>query len=366
LGPEVVDGNHRKKVPESVRGERGRLVPQSIRKEVLGYVDEAIAKGISERRTCKYLELNRKTIQNWRRHEGTTDKRKGSDRFVKHRLAALEEETFYDAANSPRFRDHTPEQIVATLAEEGIYYASASTLYRILRKRKAVQHRLETKKPTKNTKAVPILVTGPNQVWAWDITWLKTDVVGLFKYGYNIIDLYDRVIVGWAIEDTESDDHARRLFERVIRDQQVVPQIIHADNGGPMRGVSLGAFLDKLCVTRSHSRPRCSNDNAFIESWHKTLKHTVGYPAFFTCLEHARTWYADFVAWYNNDHLHASLDYVTPYQRRTGEALDIYRKRNQTILAAKEKNPSRWRTGKVRTYDAMPVSMSCRPLSKVA
>lgn len=117
----------------------------------------------------------------------------------------------------------------------------------------------------------------------------------------------------------------------------VVPQIIHADNGGPMRGASLGAFLDSLCVTRSHSRPRCSNDNAFIESWHKTLKHTVGYPAFFTSLEHARTWYADFVAWYNNEHLHSSLDYVTPNQRRTGEALEIYRRRNQTFLPPKRK-----------------------------
>ena len=226
------------------------------------------------------MELNRKTIQNWRQYGGTTDKRKGSDRLVAHKLSALEEETFYNVANGPRFRDCTPEQIVAKLAEEGIYHASASTLYRIFKKREANKHRAETKKPVANKKAVPILVTGPNQVWAWDITWLKTDVVGLFKYGYNIIDLWDRVIVGWAIENTESDDNARRLFERIIRDLLVVPQIIHADNGGPMRGVSLGAFLDSLCVTRSHSRPRCSNDNAFIESWHKTLKHTVGYPAF--------------------------------------------------------------------------------------
>lgn len=312
------------------------------------------------------MELNRKTIQNWRQHEGTTDKRKGSERLVAHKLSALEEETFYNVANGPRFRDCTPEQIVAKLAEEGIYHASASTLYRIFKKREANKHRAETKKPVANKKAVPIIVTGPNQVWAWDITWLKTDIIGFFKYGYTIIDLWDRSIIGWAIEDTESDDHARKLFERIIRDLLVVPQIIHADNGGPMRGASLGAFLDSLCVTRSHSRPRCSNDNAFIESWHKTLKHTVGYPAFFTSLEHARTWYADFVAWYNNEHLHSSLDYVTPNQRRTGEALEIYRRRNQTLLAAKEKNPLRWRTGKVRTYDALPVSMSCRPLSKAA
>lgn len=255
---------------------------------------------------------------------------------------------------------------MAILAGEGTYHASSSTLYRILKKRKALQHRQESKKPATNPKATTILVTGPNQVWAWDVTWLKTDVAGLFKYGYNIIDLYDREIVGWSVEDTESDAHARSLFERVTRHHKAVPQIVHADNGGPMRGVSLGSFLDSLFVTRSHSRPRCSNDNAFIESWHKTLKHTVGYPSFFTSLDHARTWYADFVAWYNYEHLHSSLGYVTPHQRRTGEAHAIYQKRNQTLRDAMMKNPLRWRTGKVRVYDALPVSMSCRPLSKVA
>jgi len=341
-------------------------VPKSLREEVLGYIEEAIAEGISERRTCAHLDLNRKTIQSWRKPDGATDKRKGSARFVAHRLTAEEEDAFYKVANSERFMDATPEQIVAILAGECTYYASSSTLYRILRKRKAMQHRQETKKPVKNAKAISTLVTGPNQVWAWDVTWLKTDVAGLFKYGYNIIDLFDRTLVGWSVEDTESDDHARTLFERVIRYHKVVPKIIHADNGGPMRGVSLGCFLDSLFVTRSYSRPRCSNDNAFIESWHKTLKHTVGYPAFFTSLEHARTWYANFVAWYNYKHLHSSLGYVTPNQRRTGEAIEIYRKRNQTILDAKLKNPLRWRTGKVRYYDALPVSMSCRPLSKAA
>lgn len=281
--------------------------------------------------------LNRKTIQNWREPSGTTDKRKGSARFVPHRLTDEEEEAFYQVANSPRFRDLTPEQIVAILAGEGIYYASSSTLYRILRKREAMQHRQETKKPIKNIKPIPTFVTGPNQVWAWDITWLKTDIAGLFKYGYNIIDLYDRSLVGWSVENTESDEHARVLFERVMRYHKAIPELIHSDNGGPMRGVSLGAFLDSLCVTRSYSRPRCSNDNAFIESWHKTLKHTVGYPAFFTYLEHARTWYASFVAWYNNEHLHSALGYVTPNQRRNGEALIIYQKRNQTLLPPKIK-----------------------------
>jgi len=328
-------------------------------------VAEAIAQGISERRTCKYLELNRKTIQNWRKN-GIQDKRKGSVRFVPHKLTEIEEQAFYNAAMKSRFADRTPEQIVATLAEEGLYYGSPSTLYRILRKRKLLKHRASTKKPVKSNKAVSVYVTAPNQVWAWDITWLKTDVVGLFKYAYTIIDLYDRSIVGWAIEDSESDTHARRLFERVIRTLAIVPQFIHADNGGPMRGVSLAAFLDSLCITRSYSRPRCSNDNAFIESWHKTLKYTPRYPGYFTSLEHARTWYADFVHWYNHEHQHSALGYVTPNQRRTGEASAIYAKRNQTMLMAQQKNPSRWRTGKIHLYDAHDPIMIARPIRKAS
>ena len=133
-----------------------------------------------------------------------------------------------------------------------------------------------------------------------------------------------------------------------------------------MRGVTLAAFLDKLMVSRSYSRPRCSNDNAFVEAFHKTLKYTVGYPKLFTSLEHARTWYADFVQWYNTEHLHSSLGYVTPQQKRTGEAHAIYAKREETIQTARKKNPLRWRLGKTRTYKSLPVSFEHRPVKKVA
>ncbi len=294
------------------------------------------------------------------------DRRKGSERHVAHKLSAEEEQEFYDTANSPRFQNRTPEQIVAILASEGRYIGSVSSLYRILRKRGALQHRQESKKPRKNTPAETYFVTAPNQVYAWDITWLKTDVKGLFKYAYTIIDLFDRSLVGWTIEDNESDEHAARLFSRVVRDLEVIPEIVHADNGHPMRGVTLAAFLDQLLVSRSYSRPRCSNDNAFIESFHKTLKYTVGYPKVFTSLEHARTWYADFVQWYNTEHLHSGLGYVTPQQRRSGEAEAIYAKRDQTIRDARTQNPLRWRQGKTRTYRSLPVSFQYRPVKKAA
>jgi putative transposase len=133
-----------------------------------------------------------------------------------------------------------------------------------------------------------------------------------------------------------------------------------------MRGVTLAVFLDSLLVVRSYSRPRCSNDNAFIESWHKTLKYTVGYPNAFTSLEHARSWFANFVNWYNTKHLHSGIGYVTPQQKRSGEALQIYAVRNQTIAAAKLRNPLRWRRSKTMIYEALPVKAFYRPLVKSA
>ena len=153
---------------------------------------------------------------------------------------------------------------------------------------------------------------------------------------------------------------------RTTRDLGAVPKIVHADNGNPMRGVTLAVFLDSLAVTRSHSRPRCSNDNAFIESWHKTLKYSVGYPDRFKSIEHARIWYADFVNWYNTEHLHSGIGYVTPRQRRTGEADAIYDRRNQTLADARLRNPLRWRRKKTMTYGAPAVRTFYRPFGKAA
>jgi putative transposase len=257
------------------------------RQEILDYVAYAKQEKVSERTVCTFLCITCKTL------------RKGSARYVKHRLTLEEENALYHEATSERFKDLTPEQIVAILAYENNYIASESTLYRLLRKKEALAHRQETKKPCETRLHIPLMVTCPNQVWSWDITWLNTDVKGIYKYAYSIIDLFDRTIVGWSVEDYESDAYATKLFAHVCRDQRVTPQIIHADNGNAMRGVSLAAFLDNLMVSRSYSRPRVSNDNAFIESWHKTLKYTVGYPKFFYSLIHAREWFADFVHWYN-------------------------------------------------------------------
>lgn len=319
---------------------------------------------MAERSTCGFLGITVRTIQNWR-SKGLRDKRKGSSHPTsKLALTPEEWDALYKEATSKRFADHTPEQIIATLAQEGVYIASTSSMYRVLRKRKAMGHRSESRKPSATRESTEITVTGPNQVWSWDITWLKTPVRGIFLYAYTVIDLYDRSIVGWCIETYESDELSMILFARITRDLKVVPQILHADNGHPMRGMTLAVFLDSLFISRSYSRPRCSNDNAFIESWHKTLKYSVGYPKMFETIEAARIWYADFVHWYNNDHQHSGLDYATPMQARNGEAEELFSERNMTILAARERNPLRWSTDRTRTYALPEVKIMYRPLKE--
>jgi transposase InsO family protein len=278
-------------------------------------------------------------------------------------LTAGEEQEFYQIANSKRFRDMTPAQIVAILAGEGTYIASESTLYRILRKRKSLEHRQQSKKPSTPRPAHTYYVSAPDQVYSWDITWLKTEVRGIFLYAYTIIDLYDRSLVGWSIEENESDEHATRLFARLVRDRAVLPKIVHSDNGHPMRGVTLAVFLDSLMISRSFSRPRCSNDNAY---YHKTMKYTVGYPEVFTSINHVRSWYAEFVHWYNTTHLNSTLGYVTPLQRRSGEADQIYATRNKTIINARKKYPLRWRCNRTYSYASKPVSFEYRPLVHAA
>lgn len=333
--------------------------------EILCFVGEAKDLGVAEKTTCSFLGITPRTIQNWR-SKGLRDRRKGSCHPTS-RCALTDEEwdALYAVATSKRFADSTPEQIIATLAQEGTYIASVSSMYRVLRRRNALVHRSESKKPGITRESTEMIVTGPNQVWAWDVTWLKTPIRGLFLYAYTVIDLFDRTIVGWCIETYESDELSMRLFARITRDMKVIPAIVHSDNGHPMRGMTLAVFLDSLFISRSYSRPRCSNDNAFIESWHKTLKYSVGYPKNFASLEAARIWYADFVHWYNHDHQHSSLAYATPMQARTGKAEALFAERNKTIQEARKRNPLRWSTEKTRNYSLPMVKTTYRPLKAV-
>jgi len=246
--------------------------------------------------------------------------------------------------------DINAHEVYNSLLDKGIYLASESSFYRILRSKNATTHRCETKEGSSRKKPATLTATAKNQVWMWDITWIKSSVQGLYYYAYVIEDLFDRSIVGWAIYENESAEHAKELFDAVTRKECAHPIFVHSDNGNAMKGITLVAFYYRLGIVPSFSRPRVSDDNPFIESFFKTLKYTCGYPRFFTDIDHARKWFADFIDWYNRSHMHSGLQYVTPSQKRNGDHNAIFAQRNEVIEDAKRKHPERWGSRDVRKY----------------
>ncbi len=202
--------------------------------------------------------------------------------------------------------------------------------------------------------------TASDQVYTWDITYMGRTVKGLFYYAYVIMDIFDKSIVGWAVHEEESVVYSADLFERTLKGRKIKLRALHADNGGPMKGITLMALLQELKVEVSHSRPRVSNDNPFSESLFKTMKYRVNYPGRFESLDHARQWMASFVLWYNQEHLHSSIGYVTPEQMRTGQAEAIFRDRNATMREARMAYPERWGSRPVKHW-SVPCEVVLNP-----
>ena len=313
-------------------------------------IEEAHENGARYSKACGVVGISHRTLQRWKQGS-LKDRRKGSNKTVTRKVPQETREEIISVCNEPRFRDLTPYEIVPQLLTEGCYLASESTVYRILREADQVHHRSELRVGHRHAKPPERKATGPNQVYTWDITYMGRTVKGLFYYAYVVKDLFDRSIVGWAVHEEESEKHSRALFARILNGGKVKLKALHADNGHPMKGVTLMALLQKLNVAVSHSRPRTSNDNPFIESLFKTMKYHVTYPNAFDTLEDARRWMGDFVHWYNTEHMHSSIGYVTPHQMRYGHASAIFEERNATLQRARELNPERWGARPARTWE---------------
>ena len=312
-----------------------------MRKIAVELIIEANKDGARIWKACEALEISVSTFERWRKGK-YTDNRKGADKIVSRKLTKEEKQKIIDISCSERYKDDNPYKIHASLLDSGIYVASISSFYRVLREKSLVHHRGNTHPGTSHNKPPERVATGPNQVWTWDITWLPSYVRGIFYFSYTIIDIWDRSIVKWAIHDREDDKLAHELFQAALEENGYPDVFVHSDNGNPMKGVSLLALFYKLEICNSYSRPRVSDDNPFIESWFKTMKYDVSYPGKFESITLAREWFAGFVHNYNTAHSHSGLNYMTPHQVRNGEYTKTIKKRNKTMEEAKRQNPIRW------------------------
>ncbi|MBL3671739.1 transposase family protein, partial [Streptomyces sp. M2CJ-2] len=204
-------------------------------------------------------------------------------------LSVAEREAVLELMNRPEYVDLPPAQIYARELDEGRYHCSERTMYRVLKE--AGQDGERRRQATHPSRTVPELVAdGPSQVWSWDITRLAGPAKGMWYHGYVILDIYSRYVVGHTVETAESAVRAEELIREAIERNQVVPHTVHADRGTSMTSKQVSQLLLDLGVTRSHSRPRVSNDNPFSESQFRTTKYQPDYPDRFASLAHAREW----------------------------------------------------------------------------
>ena len=288
------------------------------------------------------MEISIRTFQRWKAGN-TIDQRKGSAKNIPKKLTEKERQQIIDVACSKRFKDLNPYEIVAILAEEGTYIASERSFYRILKENNLLKHRGKSKpRSKKNTKPDELKATGSNQVWSWDITYMKSAILGMFFYLYLFIDIWTRKIVGWEVHEYESAEISSEIMIRLEHEYGINGIRLHSDRGSPMKGSTMLLTLYNLGVISSYSRPRVSDDNPYSESLFKTLKYTAGYPKYFKNIDHAQEWVLEFVNWYNNEHRHSGINYVTPDQREKGLDIKILEKRRKIYRDARLKNPLRW------------------------
>jgi putative transposase len=239
---------------------------------ILALVKEATDAGARLEKACEVIEMRARTIQRWQSQNTGEDRRRGPLTSPGNKLSPKEREKILETVNSPEYRDLPPKQIVPKLADKGIYLGSESTLYRILREEEQLRHR-ERSKPATSTRPREHVATGPNQVYSWDITYLPSPVRGRFYYLYLVMDVWSRKIVGATVHDRESPDLAAELIEEVCILYEIDPRglVLHSDNGGPMKGSTMLATLQRLGIMPSFSRPGVSNDNPFSESLLRTM-----------------------------------------------------------------------------------------------
>jgi putative transposase len=258
-------------------------------------------------------------------------------------LSQVERKQVLGVLHDPDHVDEAPATVYAKLLDAGVYLCSVPTMYRLLRAEGEVHER--RRQATHPPAAKPELqATRPNAVWSWDISKLLGPAKWTWFYLYTIIDIYSRYVPGWLLARAERAALAERLLADTIAKQQVNrgQLTIHADRGASMASRPVAFLLADLGVTKSHSRPHCSNDNPYSEAQFKTLKYRPEFPDRFGCYEDALSFCRRFFCWYNDEHRHSGIGFHTPADVHHGRAEQVRAERAIVLEAAYAAHPERF------------------------
>jgi transposase InsO family protein len=325
-------------------------------------IEQACADGARLAPACALAGIDARTLRRWKAGDGLMqgDRRPDADRPIpSHALSEAERARIIEVANQPGFAATPPARIVPALADQGIYLASESSFHRVLRAHGQMNRRGRAQPPRTLRPPTTHIATRPGEVWCWDVTFLPAQIQGRWFYLYLILDLYSRKVVGFEVHDTDSAEHAAHLAGRAALAEGVhampVRPVLHGDNGATLKATTVLAMLHWLGIKPSYSRPRVSDDNAFAEALFRTAKYRPEFPLKgFADLDAARQWAMRFVQWYNHEHRHSGIRYVTPAQRHAGQDGRMLAARHAVYQDARQRNPHRW-SGQTRNWTPIGV-----------
>jgi len=279
-------------------------------------------------------------------------------------LSNAEQERLLGVLDSERFADLAPATVYATLLDEGLYYGSVRTMYRLLRAHSQNGERRQQRLHPSYAKP-ELLAIRPNEVWSWDITKLKGPAKWTCFHLYVILDIYSRYVVGWMIAHRETAELAEQLIADTVAKEKIVPGTLtlHADRGTSMRSKPVAALLIDLEVAKTHSRPHVSDDNPYSEAQFKTLKYRPGFPERFGSIEDARAHCQQFFRWYNHEHRHGGIGLMAPAAVHDGTAAALTAQRALTLDAAYAAHPIRFK-GRAPQPPTLPSAAWINPPKK--
>jgi putative transposase len=298
---------------------------------------------LGKRAACVALGHSRASY--YRRHRKSAPRpRRVRERTPQPRALTADERTeILNVPHQERFVDQAPASIYANLLDEGRYLCSVSTMYRLLHAEGKVRER--RRQATHPARVKPELMAyAPNQTWSWDITKLLGPTKWTYYHLYVVIDIFSRYVPGWLLATRERSELAEDLLRQSIRKQHVTTDqlTIHSDRGPSMASKTVALLLADLGVTKSHSRPHCSNDNPYSEAQFKTLMYRPSFPDRFGSIEDARAFCERFFRWYNDEHRHSGLGFHTPASVHFGQAAEIQLQRERVLQVAYAAHPERF------------------------
>ena len=324
----------------------------------------SLSQEVGVQKACAALGVARASFYRWS-EPPLEDGSKTEPVIPSWSLSSEERQRVLDLLHTDRFVDQSPREVYATILDEGTYLCSVRSMYRILEEQGEVRERRnQLCHPT--YQKPELLARGPNQVWSWDITKLKGPVKWTYYYLYVLLDIFSRYAAGWMVAHREQASLAQKLIEQSCEKQSINPGqlMIHSDRGPSMSSKPVALLLADLGVTKTHSRPHVSNDNPYSESQFKTLKYRPDFPERFGSMEDARGFCQTFFPWYNTEHHHSGISFLTPEQVHYGLAKQIVKEREAVLKMAYEIRPDRFKNGPPKPMSLPEAVWINKPLTR--